>query len=188
MIVRSCLLVLTILSSTAALAQEFTAYEGKSALREGEGGSKKMVEGVEFWSDGAPPRKFKLIGYIADRRHKSGLLGKISMSSLETDVAQIAKKNGGDAVIIMWAEAETIGVIANNFGSTSGTARVQGNSVTGNATGWNTGMAAPVQKQNSKFAVVQYLKDEAAATAASDGNGAAGSPAQSSPAIEASKP
>src|SRR3954465_14411160 len=98
-----------LVAASASLAQDFIAFEGKNAIREGEGGAKKTVEGVDFWSDGEPPRKFKLVGYITDRRQKSGLIGMASMSGLERDVANLAKKNGGDAVILMNSEAETIG-------------------------------------------------------------------------------
>jgi len=93
---------------TAVVAQEFLPYEGKNAVKEGEGGTKKIIDGVDFWADGAPPRPFKLLGYISDRRHKTGLVGMIRMSSLESDVAELAKKNGGDAVILVAAEAETV--------------------------------------------------------------------------------
>ena len=47
--------------STVA-AQEFLPYEGKNAVQEGDGGTKKVVDGVDFWADGAPPRPFKLLG------------------------------------------------------------------------------------------------------------------------------
>jgi hypothetical protein len=177
-LVRTALLAVALsLSVSAVLAQEFSAFEGKNALREGEGGSKKVVEGIDFWSDGAPPRKFKLLGFVTDRRHKTGLVGMISMSSLEKDVAELAKKNGGDAVILMASDAETVGVVGNSFGSASGTATVQGNTVNARSSGWNTGMAAPVQKQNSKFAVVQYVKEEAPASPVAPATAPAAAPA-----------
>jgi len=146
---------------SAVNAQEFVAYEGKSALREGEGGTKKSVDGIDFWSDGAPPRKFLLLGFINDRRHKTGLFGMISMSNLESSVAEVAKKNGGNAVILVSSEAETVGMVGNSFGGAQGSATTVGNTTTGNAVGWQTGAASAVKKQNSKFAVVKYV-DEAA--------------------------
>lgn len=68
------------LAPVAVPAQEFIGYEGKNAVREGDGGAKKTVEGVDFWSDGAPPRKFVLLGYVTDRRHKSGIMGNLPLA------------------------------------------------------------------------------------------------------------
>jgi hypothetical protein len=117
---RSMTLAAFMVLASAANAQDFIGFEGKNAVREGEGGAKKTVEGVDFWSDGAPPRKFRLLGYVTDRRHKSGLIGMASMASLEKDVANVVKKNGGDAAILMASEAETVGTVGNAFGAANG--------------------------------------------------------------------
>lgn len=138
-------------ASVAVSAQEFVGYEGKNAVREGDGGAKKTVEGVDFWSDGAPPRKFVLLGYVTDRRHKSGLIGMARMASLERDIAVIVKENGGDAAILVNSESETVGRIGNSF--------VQGNGSTASGFGASVG----IQKHNSKFAVVRYVKETEAA-------------------------
>lgn len=138
-------------ASVAASAQEFVAYEGKNAVREGDGGAKKTVEGVDFWSDGAPPRKFVLVGYVTDRRHKSGLIGMARMASLERDVAAIVKENGGDAAILVNSESETVGRIGNGL--------AQGNGSTASGFGASVG----IQKHNSKFAVVRYVNEPDAA-------------------------
>jgi len=141
-----------------AAAQEFLPYEGKNAIHEGEGGTKKVVNGIDFWADGAPPRSFKLLGYISDRRHKSGLFGALRMSTLEGDVADVAKANGGDAVILVSAEAETVGTVGHSFGQANGTANTYGGSTTVHASGWSTGISSAVQKQQSKYAVVKYVE------------------------------
>lgn len=147
-------------------AQEFLIFEGKEVIREGDGGSKKIVNGMDFWVDGAPPKPFMLIGYITDRRHKTGLFGMFSMSSLETSVVEVAKKNGGDAVIQISSEAETIGIASNATGNTRATATAYGNTATATGTSFSSGYAAPVQKQQSKYAVVRYVtKPDSAAPA-----------------------
>lgn len=151
------------ISAAPSLAQEFTAYEGKKAVTEGDGGAKKTVQGIDFWSDGTPPRKFQLLGYISDRRHKSGLFGMISMSNLEGSIADVAKKNGGDAVILMASESETLGFVGTSFGSAQGSAMANRNTVTGSSTGWASSQSSAVQKQNSKYAVLKYLPDDAPA-------------------------
>ena len=148
------------LTINAAQAQEFLPYEGKNTLQEGEGGTKKIVDGIEFWADGAPPKQFKLLGYMTDRRHKTGLIGMMSMASLESDVAKVAKANGGDAVILLSSEAETVGAVGNSFGGARGSAHTFGGTTTARGTGWSSGMSAAVQKNNSKYAVVKYVASE----------------------------
>ena len=44
------------LLSVSGYSQEFIAYEGKDSIREGTGGTKKVVNGIEFWADGAHQR------------------------------------------------------------------------------------------------------------------------------------
>lgn len=177
----STLVSLALLHAADSSAQEFLAFEGKNAVREGEGGTKKTVDGVDFWADGAPPYRFKLLGFITDRRHKTGLVGMISMSNLEGSIAEVAKKNGGDAVIQVSSEAETVGVVTNNYGSAQGSATTFGNTTSGSATGWSSGSAAKVQKQNSKFAVIKYMK-ESSAPAAGEPEAAKPEPSGTSPA------
>ena len=110
-------------------AQEFLAYEGKNTVQEGDGGSKKLVDGVDFWLEGAPPRQFQLLGYVTDTRHKTGLWGVISMSMLESDVAKLARANGGEAVILVNSESETLGIASSKFSGG------QANATAGNGSG-----------------------------------------------------
>jgi hypothetical protein len=148
-------LLLTVLS--VASAADFVAYEGKDAVQEGNGGEKKIVDGIEFWSNGAPPRKFRLIGYITDTRLKSGIIGMMRMSGLESSIAKEAKKAGGDAVILTDAAAETTGYVGQSQTTGQASATTFGNTTTAQAQSSTTGIAVPVQKQHSKYAVVKYL-------------------------------
>ena len=43
---------------------DFQPYEGKNNLYEGEGGTKVVVDGVDFWANGSPPRKYSIIGMV----------------------------------------------------------------------------------------------------------------------------
>ena len=82
------------------------------------------------------------------------------MSSLESDIAAVAKKNGGDAVVLIAVEAETVGTVGSNYGSAQGSANTVGSNTTMRGSGWSTGMSAAVQKQQSKYAVVKYVERE----------------------------
>ena len=150
---------LFILFSGQIFAQEFIAYEGKNTIKEGDGGAKKTVDGIDFWSDGAPPYKYQIMGFITDRRHKTGLVGKFRMSSLESDIAELAKNKGGDAVISISSESEVVGLIGQNFGSATGSATTMGGVTTGSAMGSSTITSQAVQKQNNKYMLVKYLKE-----------------------------
>lgn len=112
---------------SAVSASDFVSYEGKDAVQEGIGGEKKVVDGIDFWSNGAPPRKFKIIGYVTDSRLKSGLVGMIRMSGLESSIAKEAKKAGGDAVILADSNVKTIAEFHNTSTQSSGTANTSGN-------------------------------------------------------------
>ena len=153
------LFVCLVSASSVAAAEEFTAYEGKNAIREGEGGAKKTVNGTDCWTDGAPPYPFKILGFINDKRLKSGLFGALRMSSLESDVAALAKANGGDAVITSASESETVGTVGSGNSTATGTANSYNGTTTARASGMSTWNSVAVQKQNSKFVVIKYMKD-----------------------------
>jgi hypothetical protein len=153
------MLLMLALGPVAAVADDFVAYEGKNAVQEGNGGEKKTVDGIDFWSNGAPPRKFKLLGFINDTRLKSGLLGKIRMSGLESSIAKEAKKAGGDAVILVDANAETTGQIGHSNTSAQASATNYSNTATAQGHSWTNSATVAVQKEHSRYAVVKYLEN-----------------------------
>ena len=48
----------------ACATVDYRPYEGNSTQYEGTGGTKLTVDGVDFWSNGTPPRKFSLLGVV----------------------------------------------------------------------------------------------------------------------------
>jgi hypothetical protein len=164
-----------LLGLSLAHAGDFAAYEGKDAIQEGNGGEKKVVGGVDFWSNGAPARKFKIIGYVTDSRLKSGLIGMMRMSGLDSSIAKEAKKAGGDAVILTNSDAVPKGNVSNTQTNATTTANTAGNfdaSTSGNSTTGtfgatttahdqsnSTAFAPPIEQQHTKYAVIKYLTD-----------------------------
>jgi hypothetical protein len=152
---------------SSVLAGDFVAYEGKDAIQEGIGGEKKTVDGIDFWSNGAPPRRFQLLGYITDSRMKTGLIGMIRMSGLESSIAKQARDAGGDAVILAESGTETTGYVgqthttgqatATTNGSTYGNNYQSNTKVWGSSNGYS--QTAAVKTQHSRYAVVKYLPD-----------------------------
>jgi hypothetical protein len=143
-------------------APEFLAYEGKNAIHEGQGGDKKTVDGIEFWSEGDPPHKFRVIGSLTDRRHETGLIGMVRMSSLDSDIAKAAKAAGGDAVILQSEDDDVIG--ETGFANTNVNGYGNYGGFHGNAS--TTGFSRQVRKHDSRYIVVKYLPDDAPDAAA----------------------
>jgi hypothetical protein len=140
------------LPAVALAAPQFLAYEGRNAIHEGQGGNKKTLEGVDFWFNGDPPRRFKVIGAITDRRMETGIYGMIRMSGLEYDVAKAAKAANGDAVILEREGEDLLGV--GGFDSAY---------ATGNrnwASGFGSSFAAPIKAHLARYVVVAYLPDD----------------------------
>ncbi len=110
---------------------DFQPYEGKNNLYEGEGGTKVVVDGIEFWANGSPPRKYSIIGMVVSEIGS----GVGDEAIIRSSVAGEVKKQGGDAAVQV-----------NNNNSFAGVIRT--------APGFY--MAAGVKRM--QFAVVKYVK------------------------------
>lgn len=125
---------------------QFKAYEGRGNVVEGKGGTRVVVDGMDIWENGDPPRRFKLLGLIEDERPG----GIIPMGQLQGDMVKKAREVGGQALIRINSQSQIVGyqtsgfASANTFGSTT------------RATGTATTMAA--RKNYATFAVIQYLE------------------------------
>jgi hypothetical protein len=135
---------------------EFLAYEGRNAIHDGQGGEKKTADGVDFWMAGDPPRRFKVLGSLVDRRHQSGLIGMVRMSALDGDIAKAARAAGGDAVILEGEDSDVIG--GSSYANTSVNGYAGGDGFHGNA--FTVGGAHLIRKHDSRWMVVKYLPDQ----------------------------
>ncbi|WP_242529223.1 hypothetical protein [Methylacidimicrobium sp. B4] len=77
---------------TACATTTYIPYQG-GARTVGKGASLHRVKGIDFWTDGLPPRPYQIVGVIHDNR--SGL----RKSTLQDDLAKVAKKMGADAIL-----------------------------------------------------------------------------------------
>jgi hypothetical protein len=82
-------------SLAACATVDFQPYEGKNNLYEGEGGTKVVVNGVDFWANGSPPRKYSIIGMVVSE--VGGGIGDESI--IRSSVANEVKKQGGNAAV-----------------------------------------------------------------------------------------
>lgn len=105
-LVAGAMVAAALLAGPAARAGTgFLTYDGWDSVQQGRGGEKKVVDGVDFWMAGSPPRRFKILGTIDGARRKGGLVGMVSFSSPEDSVAKQTLAAGGDAVILTDARA-----------------------------------------------------------------------------------
>lgn len=125
---------------------EYKSFEGKTDVFEGKGGTKVVVDGMEIWDNGEPPRKFKVLGIIDDERPG----GIIPMSQLRSDMVKKAREAGGDAVVQLGSQSQ----IAGFYSSGSATAYSYGNS----ATAYGSSTTMPVRRNVAKFAVIKYVE------------------------------
>ena len=131
---------------TGCASTEYKAFEGKSNVIDGKGGTKIVVDGMEIWDNGEPPRKFRVLGIIDDERPG----GLIPMSQLRGDMVKKAREVGGDAIIQLNNQSQ----IAGYYTSGSASAYAYGNSV--NAYGSSTTM--PIRRNVAKYVVIKYLE------------------------------
>lgn len=142
------LVLLFLCGSSLSVAQEFAAWEGKQVVKVGEGGARKVINGIDFWTEGTPPKPYVLVGYLLDTRHESGIYGMMRMASLEGSIANKAKQAGGDAVVFMTSESQKY------FGEGVDEAnRIDVNINQG-------GFSGPITKRQSKYAVLKYVTQE----------------------------
>ena len=128
---RFIIFVLIAFTLAACATVDFQPYEGKNNLYEGEGGTKVVVDGIDFWANGSPPRKYSIIGMVVSEIGS----GVGDEAIIRSSVAGEVKKQGGDAAVQV-----------NNNSSFAGVIRT--------APGFY--MAAGVRRM--QFAVVKYVK------------------------------
>lgn len=125
---------------------EFKTFEGRSNVVDGKGGTKVVVDGMEIWDNGEPPRKFKVLGIIDDERPG----GLIPMSQLRGDMVKKAREVGGEAIIQLNNQSQIAGYYTNG----SATAYAYGNS----ATAYGSSTTMPVRRNVAKYAVIKYVE------------------------------
>ena len=133
-------------SASDAQAQShtvFETYEGPAAVQEGTGGTRITKNGIDYWTSGAPPRRYQVIGRLTDQRSEEWDGGHAVGSP---KVAKLVKEAGGDAVLV---------VNQNTVGSGS----VGGGSF---ANGLASFFSMGTTKTMTVFAVIKYLSPASA--------------------------
>ena len=96
------MLVITVVLFCGCSSAKFTEYHG-SEVFQGSGGEVRTVDGIDFWENGYPDRKYKILGVIEQghHRHLPGHLSGLFSTDRDEAIAKDAHKHDGDAVIFV---------------------------------------------------------------------------------------
>jgi len=126
-------------------------------VKEGGYGTRKVVDGVDIWTSGEPPRKYQVLGIINDER----LQAPFEMQRYYHDVASKVKQAGGNGAIEAYSNSQITAIVSNSSTTSSGTASAYsaGNVAVGQYSGSSstTGWAAAQEHHSARFVVVKYL-------------------------------
>lgn len=87
---------------------KYTEYHGNEVLQ-GPVGTPRNVDGIDFWENGIPGRKYKILGILANGSKKRLPLGRLTQGfsgsgdrdDRDAAIAKAAHKHGGDAVVLV---------------------------------------------------------------------------------------
>ena len=137
------LLTLSLLILIGCASTQYTEFEG-GKVKEGSGGAKKVVDGVDIWTRGTPPRKYQIIGVVNDWSSAAASGGVFKR------LAKQVKAKGGDAAITMGSQA----VYQGSYTTGNATASSYGNSAY--ASGYSN--TYDTYSYDSEYAVIKYVK------------------------------
>lgn len=100
-------------ASAAHAGLQFAQYDGPTAVQSGTGGTRITKDGVDFWTTGTPPRRYRIIGVLTDTRYEAW--GKKALGS--AGVAKRIRELGGDAVVLLGQKDRSDGAYIVPLGS-----------------------------------------------------------------------
>jgi hypothetical protein len=124
---------------------EFQTWEGRNSVVEGRGGTRKVVDGMDVWTYGDPPRRFQVLGIIQDNRPG----GIVPMAQMKHDIVAKARQSGGDAVILVSSQSQ----LAGYYTASNATAYGYGNW----ASAYGSSTTVPLTRHTATFVVIKYL-------------------------------
>ena len=147
---------------TSCTSTDFQAWEGRTALVvEGHGGTRKIVDGVDVWMNGDPPRKFQVLGLVEDQRPG----GIIPTARLKHDVVRKVRQYGGNAAILISSVSQLQGYYSTATANTNLYGNIYGyrygntcsGSYAGSARSFGSSTTVPITRRSPKFLVIKYL-------------------------------
>jgi len=140
------LLVAALLGLASCATTTFTALPPQGdGIYQGRGGTKSVLDGMDIWSDGDPPRRYRVLGLIEDQRPREAK----SVSQLGADVVSKARAVGGQALIQLSLRSDVVGV--QDVDLSTGTAHGNTAASPGSTT------PVPVRRITTRLFVIQYV-------------------------------
>jgi hypothetical protein len=132
------LLVVSTALVVSACSTDYQRWEGPPIVRDGTGGTRKNIHGMDVWMNGTPPTRYRVLGFIqTDETIDRGCIKK-------------AHREGADALILISRRSDLAGIV----GSSSASVTAYGNM----ATGYGSSFSAPVYRTSQLLAVIKYVK------------------------------
>lgn len=105
-----------LLSSCALYNQTaYTAYPAPLEIT-GQGGTMKVVDGIEVWTAGEPNRRFKVLGIISQSHYDNGgALSVLAGATKGSELINTAKKYDGDGIIFVGTNSVIVGHTTREF-------------------------------------------------------------------------
>jgi hypothetical protein len=130
----------------AGAKPQFSAYEGRDALQEGQGGTSITRNGVGYWTTGAPPRRYRIIGILTDTKCLGVKLCGDPVNRPAT--AETIKANGGEAAIVLGKSNDARGMVGG------------GAAYAGPRYTLGFGWSSAVVEHGTTMLIIKYLPDE----------------------------
>src|SRR3546814_16860557 len=84
-------------ASEAQAKSQFTPNKARNSIVERKGRPRTTKHGIDYWTMGDPPRRYKVIGIIRDKRGD----GPLSVAALGSKSVAKATLNAGDRKIVV---------------------------------------------------------------------------------------
>jgi hypothetical protein len=105
------------LAMAGCASTNYQAYEGRTdQIIEGQGGTKEIVNGIELWDNGNPPRRYKVIG-VATVEDFDNVFGQ---QRIRTAMANQVRQAGGNAAVMLdgYSQGQSTSVMVGPNGRT----------------------------------------------------------------------
>ncbi|MGE4323164.1 MAG: hypothetical protein AB7E60_09070 [Sphingobium sp.] len=144
--IRICIATLAplVMTATAYAMPLYQPYGDDQQIGVGHGGTKLTEENFDYWTNGTPLGRFRVLGVINIPRNAPPPTGK---ALGPTEVAKLARQHGGDAIIALNRNRHvTIRTVDGKSHASFGDA-------------YGAGFSVPVSRDYSSLAVIQYVPD-----------------------------
>ncbi|MDA1278284.1 MAG: hypothetical protein O2960_30185 [Verrucomicrobia bacterium] len=151
----------TLIGCAAFTKTTFSEYRGPSEFQ-GQGGTVRKVDDIDVWETGAPNRKYRVLGIIQQSHYDNhSLVSVIAGASKDSAIVKEAKKQGGDAIIVLGSSSAITGystagsIHGSQTGSLSGYG--SGSSYSGTYRGSLSAQTRANTQTEKSIAVIKYL-------------------------------